>query len=97
MCIRDRFKDILAEIFTTLINKGKVLELNTAQLHVPESNKAMKDIYKLYMDLGGKYVTIGSDAHNPLNIYKNFHLALEFIKDLGLKGVYFNKRKMELF
>ena len=91
------FKDILAEIFTTLINKGEVLELNTARLHVPESNKAMRDIYKLYMDLGGKYVTIGSDAHSPLNIYKNFHLALEFIKDLGLKGVYFNKRKIEFF
>ena len=91
------FKDILSEIFTTLINKGKVLELNTSRLHVPESNKAMRDIYKLYMDLGGKYVTIGSDAHMPTNIYKNFDLALEFIEDLGLKGVYFNKRKMEFF
>lgn len=91
------FKDILSEIFTTLLRKGNLLELNTTRLHIPEANKALRDIYKLYMDLGGKYVTIGSDAHSHLNINRNFGLALEFIEDLGLKGVYFNKRKMEFF
>lgn len=93
----NEFKDILSEIFTTLINKGKVLELNTSRLHIPEANKALKDIYKLYFDLGGKYVTLGSDAHSHLNINRNFDLALKFIEDLELKGVYFNKRKMEFF
>ncbi|MDV4150912.1 histidinol phosphate phosphatase [Clostridium sp. AL.422] len=91
------YKDILAEIFNTLINKGKVLELNTSRLHIPEANKALKDMYRLYTSLGAKYVTIGSDAHTHLNIHRNFDLALEFIEDLGLKGVYFNKRKMEFF
>ena len=91
------YKDILSEIFTTLLNKGKILELNTSRLHIKESNKALRDIYKLYMDLGGKYVTLGSDAHSHLNINRNFDLALSFIEDLGLKGVYFNKRKMEFF
>ncbi len=90
------FKDILSEILITLINKGKVLELNTTRLHIPEANKALRDIYKLYRDLGGKYITLGSDAHSHLKINNNFDLALEFIEDLGLKGVYFNKRKMEL-
>lgn len=93
----NEFKDILSEIFTTLINKGKVLELNTSRLHIPEANKALKDIYKLYIDLGGKYVTLGSDAHSHLNINRNFDLALEFVEDIGLKGLYFNKRKMEFF
>lgn len=91
------YKDILSEIFTTLISKNKVLELNTSRLHIPEANKALKDIYRLYMDLGGKYVTLGSDAHSHLNINKNFDIALKFLEELGLKGVYFNKRRMELF
>ena len=90
------YKDILAEIFSTLVNKGKVLELNTSRLHIPEAQIALKDIYKLYTDLGGKYVTLGSDAHNHLNIYRNFDIALKFIDELGLKGVYFNNRKMEI-
>lgn len=91
------YKDILSEIFTTLISKDKVLELNTSRLHIPEANKALKDIYKLYMNLGGKYVTLGSDAHSHLNINRNFDIALKFLEELGLKGVYFNKRKMEFF
>ena len=95
--IVSEFKDILSEILITLINKGKVLELNTTRLHIPEANKALRDIYKLYRDLGGKYITLGSDAHSHLKINNNFDLALEFIEDLSLKGVYFNKRKMEFF
>ncbi|MBE6053685.1 MAG: histidinol phosphate phosphatase [Clostridium sartagoforme] len=91
------YKDILSEIFTTLLSKEKVLELNTTRLHIPEAYKALKDIYKLYRDLGGKYITLGSDAHSHLKINNNFDLALEFIEDLGLKGVYFNKRKIEFF
>ena len=95
--IVSEFKDILSEILITLITKGKVLELNTTRLHIPEANKALRDIYKLYRDLGGKYITLGSDAHSHLKINNNFDLALEFIEDLSLKGVYFNKRKMEFF
>lgn len=91
------YKDILSEIFTTLISKDKVLELNTSRLHIPEANKALRDIYKLYMDLGGKYVTLGSDAHSHLSINRNFDIALKLLEELGLKGVYFNKRKMEFF
>lgn len=91
------FKDILSEIFTTLISKGKVLELNTSRLHIKEAHNALLDIYKLYEDLGGKYVTIGSDSHIQNNIGKNFDVALNLLEVLNLKGVYFNKRKMELF
>lgn len=90
------YKDILSEIFSTLLNKDKVLELNTSRLHIPEAKLALKDIYKLYKDLGGKYVTLGSDAHTHLNIYRNFDVALKFINELDLKGVYFSKRKMNL-
>lgn len=90
------FKDILAEIFKTLINKGKVLELNTSRLHIKESNDALLDIYKLYRDLGGKYVTLGSDSHIQNNIAKNFDIALSFLETLNLQGVYFDKRKLKL-
>ncbi|MBQ6820549.1 MAG: histidinol phosphate phosphatase [Clostridium sp.] len=91
------FKDILSEIFTTLINKDKVLELNTARLRDLDANNALIDIYKLYKDLGGKYVTLGSDAHRHLNIANNFNLAFEFINTVGLQGVYFDKRTLKGF
>ena len=91
------FKEILSEIFTILINKNKVLELNSSRLHIKSAEKALTEIYKLYKSLGGRYVTIGSDAHNYKNISKNFDIALNFIDYIGLQGVYFNKRKVEYF
>ncbi|MDU5109513.1 MAG: histidinol phosphate phosphatase [Clostridium sp.] len=91
------YKDILAEIFEILINKGKVLEVNTSRLHLAEAKSALKDIYNLYKDLGGKYVTLGSDAHAYTNIHRNFDIALDFIEDVNLKGIYFSKRKPEFF
>lgn len=94
--ILDDFKDILSEIFKTLINKNKILELNTSRLNTEEAQNSLMNIYKLYTDLGGKYVTLGSDAHSHLNIYKNFDIALKFIEELNLKGVYFTNRKMEI-
>lgn len=89
------FKDILAEIFKSLINKGKVLELNTNRLQNKDAKEALIDIYKLYRDLGGKYITLGSDSHNYKGIYRNFHIGLELMEHLKLKGIYFNKRKIE--
>lgn len=91
------FKNILSEIFTTLISKEKVLELNSSRLHITSARESLFDIYKLYKDLGGKYVTLGSDAHNHKNISKNFNIALDFIESIGLKGVYFSKRKLQYF
>lgn len=91
------FEDILSEIFTILIGKGKVLELNTTRLNLDSAKDSLFNIYKLYKDLGGKYVTLGSDAHNSRNIYRNFNIALDFIDAIGLKGVYFSKRELQYF
>ncbi|WP_288221993.1 histidinol phosphate phosphatase [uncultured Clostridium sp.] len=90
------FKDIIAEVFKTLIIKNKVLELNTSRLHIKEAQDSLLDIYKLYTDLGGKHVTLGSDAHIQNSIAKNFDIALSFLENLNLQGVYFNKRQLEI-
>lgn len=95
--IIEDFKDIIAEIFKTLINKNKALELNTSRLHIKEAQNSLINIYKLYKDLGGKYITLGSDAHIQNSIGKNFDLAFSFLESLNLQGVYFNKRNIELF
>ena len=94
--ILDDFKDIIAEIFKILINKNKVLELNTSRLHIKEAQKSLIDIYKLYSDLGGKYITLGSDAHIQNSIGRNFDLALNFSEKVNLQGVYFDNRKIKI-
>lgn len=93
--ILDENKDVISEIFRTIISKGKVIELNTNRLNSKEAINTIMEIYKLYHDLGGRYVTIGSDSHIKENIGKNFDTAFKITEALGLKSVYFNKRKIE--
>lgn len=59
-----RFEDIIAEILKTLIVNKKSLEINTSGLRQTIGTTLPDDrILKLYKDLGGTYITLGSDAH----------------------------------
>lgn len=91
------YKDILAEIMKTLLANGKVLELNTTRLTSIDAQKSLFDIYKLYKDLGGQHVTLGSDAHRTSEIFRNFGIAQDMISEIGLKGIYFKERSPQYF
>ncbi|MGL5151480.1 MAG: histidinol phosphate phosphatase [Clostridium sp.] len=87
------FRTEIDDILNLLISKNKVLELNSARLGVQASYDALLKIYSRYHELGGKYVTLGSDAHTPLQIGRNFDKALIFLKEANLKPIYFKNRK----
>ncbi|MBW6409173.1 histidinol phosphate phosphatase [Clostridium weizhouense] len=88
-------KDIIDEIMKTLIFKGKVMEINTRRLNNTNTFNSMLSIYNRYKELGGKYVTLGSDAHSLNDIYINFKEALLLTEKLNLKPIYFKNRKPE--
>ena len=82
--------------FKVLIKKNKVIELNTRRLNDKKAVDSLIPIYKRYRELGGKYVTIGSDSHNKESIGKNFDVALNIIKECNLTPVYFKERKIHI-
>ena len=84
------------EILTALIERGKVLELSTRRLDDKDACKNMAAIYSRYRELGGQYVTLGSDAHEANQIGRNFDIALNLIEEIGLHPVYFKERKIVL-
>lgn len=90
----DEFKELFTKIFQILIEKNKVIELNTNRLENKKSFDALVDIYSYYKELGGKYITVGSDAHVKSQIGRNFDLLNDFITRTGLKIVYFKNRTM---
>ena len=53
-------------------------------------------LYERYAMLGGKYVSIGSDAHKPENIGFAFKEAYALLDRLNLQPVYFVNRQMQL-
>lgn len=91
------YSDLIDELLITLINKNKLLELNVRRFNNKASITALLDIYKRYKELGGKYITLGSDAHYSDAIGYNFKDAFDFLEECNLQGVYFKNRNMKGF
>lgn len=58
----DGFEDEIADIFRTIIPKGIGIEVNTNRGGTPLPDGKW---LRLYRQLGGEIVTLGSDAHSP--------------------------------
>jgi len=84
------------KLFTLLIAGNKPIEINTRRLGDVEAMNALIPLYQRYQELGGKYCTLGSDAHRKEHIGRDLMKALEIAKVAGLKPVYFRERKMQL-
>ncbi len=89
------FFDEWTAVCQSLINSGKALEINTRRLELPEAVASLTKLYRRYHELGGRHVTIGSDAHRTGDIGKNLSAAWQMAEGLGLKPVYFKNRQME--
>lgn len=75
--------DILSEILKILINSGKSLEVNTSSVKLYGEPNPSRELLKLYKSLGGKNLTIGSDAHRLEDIGRDIRKTIEILKELG--------------
>ena len=72
-------RDTIAEILRCLIARGRGIELNTGGLKYGLGHpNPHENILRLYRDLGGEFITVGSDAHQEK------HLAFDFSKVPGI-------------
>lgn len=90
-----RFDEVIAESFRLLAQNGKGIEINTSGIRQGFGNCFPSIKYvKLFRDMGGEVLSIGSDAHFPEDIGKNISDALETAKAVGFTHLcYFKKRK----
>lgn len=90
-----KYEEIIAQCFKTVISRGKCIEINTSGLRQKyKKSFPDKELLVLYKDLGGKYITTGSDAHNTDDISKGFSYAAEMSEYFGFTMCYFEGRKM---
>ena len=90
------FKKEIDEVLKIIVGREKILELNTRRFDKVSSVKELVPVYKKYRELGGQFVTIGSDAHKVAAIGNYFKRALDFIQELDLTPVTFRERKLEI-
>ncbi|MBR0419109.1 MAG: histidinol-phosphatase HisJ family protein [Erysipelotrichaceae bacterium] len=78
----EEVQDLIAEILKTAIADGKGIEVNTSSWHYGlKDTQPSRDILRLYKDLGGKIITIGSDAHSTTYIGDHIDDTRRILKD----------------
>lgn len=82
------YKEITITIIKKLIEKGKGIEVNTSGIryNLGDYHPSI-DILKLYLELGGEIITIGSDAHSKKQVGFELKNAVRQLKDLGFKYI----------
>lgn len=90
-----RFDDIIADSFRTLAQNGKGIEINTSGLRQGFGETFPNLRYtKLFREMGGEIISVGSDAHTAEDIGKNVRDGIEIAKAAGFTRIaYFKKRQ----
>lgn len=80
--------ELLKEVLQLAIRSGKGIEINTSGLRqTPKETMPGLDVLKLYRDLGGEILTIGSDAHFSEDVGKGLGDALEQARAAGFRYI----------
>jgi len=78
--------DEIDALFRYLIPLGKCIEVNTSSYrNLGELGVPGEDWLRRYVQLGGEFVTFGSDAHSPEYIAYRFDDAAEMARRAGVK------------
>lgn len=95
----DRYYEIIRKILLTLAVNGCGIEINTSGLR-QEYHKTFpeKQYIKLFREIGGEILTIGSDAHCVSDVAKGVADGIELAKECGFKhAVFFKEHRPRFF
>jgi histidinol-phosphatase (PHP family) len=92
----DKYGDRVRFLLRTLIDKGKGIEINCSGLRDGCGPFPSAEILRLYRDLGGELVTVGSDAHSPKTAAACLQEGHALLRECGFDYVtVFRRRKPE--
>ncbi len=91
------YDDIIEEIFKAVVSKGNGIEINTSGLRQKYGDTFPTYKYvKLYKDLGGEILSLGSDTHFVEDVGKGISEGAEIAKKAGFDYIaYYKNRKPE--
>lgn len=82
------FSDRLRVLFKACVEHGVGIEVNTSALHedlgefLPQSS-----VVRLYREMGGEIITVGSDAHRAQDAGRGIREGYELLRSLGFRYV----------
>lgn len=78
------YREQVHRIFKRLIEREKGIEINTSGLRqAAKETLPSFELIRLFYSMGGRILTIGSDAHRPEDVGKGLAAALTIAKEAG--------------
>ena len=92
----ERFADQIDEILLYLIKNDKGLDFNSKLLgnDISLLPNPVPEVLKRYKELGGRIITIGSDAHTPGKVACGFEKMCKIAKSCGFDEYYTYKKRI---
>lgn len=87
------FSDILDEILREIIKRDKCLEINSSTGTSGSEFLPDTDIILRYLQLGGRLLSYGSDAHSVEKYGKRSAQTIEFLKSACVKELYYYEKR----
>lgn len=82
----EKLRPILTEILKTVIADGKGIEVNTScHRYGLRDLTPSRDILRLYRELGGTVLTIGSDSHKKEHLGAFIRETMDELKEMGFE------------
>ena len=93
-----RCADVTDEILRTVIRRGKTLEVNTSGLANGWRTMPDTDLVRRYYELGGRRISLGSDAHVSQNVAYGLHDTAALLQTIGFTGqtIYRKRQPVEI-
>lgn len=84
----------IKEIFKRLLDGDRIIEINTSSIRKGHSETMPgKELLQIYADCGGRYVTVGSDAHVEQDVGADYEAAKALTEACGLQQVVYRERR----
>ena len=91
------YRGVFEKTFRIMAEKGIALELNTSCIRYGTEWTPTPWLLRLYREVGGELVTLGSDAHEPQYIALGFAEGAELLRSAGFRYITrFRQRRPEL-
>ncbi len=91
-------REELDAVLTALVRADEALEMNTSRLLMEGASRLPDlEIFTRYRELGGRLVTLGSDAHTVENLGKGIDEGMEILRQAGFSEFAVYERRKPLF
>ena len=89
------FEDQIRRILEKIIARNIALEFNTAGLgpYLHYYNSQNELLFEWYKSMGGKLITLGSDAHTTAGIGRGFDMVCALLKEYGFEEYHYYKNR----